>query len=179
MKDRFIEIRFIKGIRKRGVIIEEDLVLKNELVNFEKDKSEFLMIVDLERNDLNCICELKLVVVDEFFEVEIYLIVFYLVLIIRGKLKEEYSFVDLIKVIFLGGLIIGVFKIRVMEIIDELENLRRDLYIGLIGYVLFNGDCDLNIVIRIVIYKEGKYYFGVGGGIICEFELDFEYEEIL
>ena len=179
MKDRLIETRPIKGTRKRGVTEEEDLALKNELANSEKDKSELLMIVDLERNDLNRICELKSVVVDELFEVETYSTVFHLVSTIRGKLKEEYSFVDLIKSTFPGGSITGAPKIRAMEIIDELENSRRDLYTGSIGYVSFNGDCDLNIVIRTAIHKDGKYYLGVGGGITCESELDFEYEETL
>ena len=142
MKDRLIETRPIKGTRKRGATAEEDLALKNELANSEKDKSELLMIVDLERNDLNRICELKSVVVDELFEVETYSTVFHLVSTIRGKLKEEYSFVDLIKATFPGGSITGAPKIRAMEIIDELENSRRDLYTGSIGYVSFNGDCD-------------------------------------
>ena len=137
------------------------------------------MIVDLERNDLNRICELKSVIVDELFEVETYSTVFHLVSTIRGKLKEEYSFVDLIKATFPGGSITGAPKIRAMEIIDELENSRRDLYTGSIGYISFNGDCDLNIVIRTAIHKDGKYYLGVGGGITCESELDFEYEETL
>jgi len=122
MKDRLIETRPIKGTRKRGATEEEDLSLKNELANSEKDKSELLMIVDLERNDLNRICELKSVVVDELFEVETYSTVFHLVSTIRGKLKEEYSFVDLIKATFPGGSITGAPKIRAMEIIDELEN---------------------------------------------------------
>ena len=91
MKDRLIETRPIKGTRKRGATEEEDLSLKNELANSEKDKSELLMIVDLERNDLNRICELKSVVVDELFEVETYSTVFHLVSTIRGKLKEEYA----------------------------------------------------------------------------------------
>lgn len=179
MKNRLIETRPIKGTRKRGITMEEDLSLKNELANSEKDKSELLMIVDLERNDLNRICNLKSVVVDELFEVETYSTVFHLVSTIRGNLKEEYNFMDLIKATFPGGSITGAPKIRAMEIIDELENSRRDLYTGSIGYISFNGDCDLNIVIRTAIHKDNKYYLGVGGGITCESELDFEYEETL
>ena len=179
MKDRLIETRPIKGTRKRGATEEEDLALKNELANSEKDKSELLMIVDLERNDLNRICELKSVVVDELFEVETYSTVFHLVSTIRGKLRKDYDFVDLIRATFPGGSITGAPKIRAMEIIDELENSRRDAYTGSIGYISFNGDCDLNIVIRTAIHKDKKYYLGVGGGITCESELDFEYEETL
>ena len=179
MKDRLIETRPIKGTRKRGATEEEDLALKNELANSEKDKSELLMIVDLERNDLNRICELKSVVVDELFEVETYSTVFHLVSTIRGKLRKDYDFIDLIRATFPGGSITGAPKIRAMEIIDELENSRRDAYTGSIGYISFNGDCDLNIVIRTAIHKDNKYYLGVGGGITCESELDFEYEETL
>lgn len=179
MQDRLIETRPIKGTRKRGENFEEDESLKLELLNSEKDKSELLMIVDLERNDLHRICELKSVKVTELFEVETYSTVFHLVSTIIGKLKENYDFVDLIKATFPGGSITGAPKIRAMEIIDELENSRRNLYTGCLGYISFNGDCDLNIVIRTVIHKGGEYYLGVGGGITCESELEFEYEETL
>lgn len=179
MQDRLIETRPIKGTRKRGENFEEDESLKLELLNSEKDKSELLMIVDLERNDLHRICELESVKVTELFEVETYSTVFHLVSTIIGKLKENYDFVDLIKATFPGGSITGAPKIRAMEIIDELENSRRNLYTGCLGYISFNGDCDLNIVIRTVIHKGGEYYLGVGGGITCESELEFEYEETL
>lgn len=179
MKDRLIETRPIKGTRKRGRNSEEDKALREELLNSEKDKSELLMIVDLERNDLHRICELKSVKVTELFEVETYSTVFHLVSTIIGKLKEDYDFIDLVKATFPGGSITGAPKIRAMEIIDELENSRRNLYTGSLGYISFNGDCDLNIVIRTLIHKDGEYYLGVGGGITCESELEFEYEETL
>lgn len=179
MKDRLIETRPIKGTRKRGETPEEDQALKAELMNSEKDKSELLMIVDLERNDLHRICELKSVQVTELFEVEAYSTVFHLVSTIIGKLKEEYDFVDLLEAAFPGGSITGAPKIRSMEIIDELENSRRSLYTGSLGYISFNGDFDLNIIIRTLVHKNGEYYLGVGGGITCESELEFEYEETL
>lgn len=179
MRDKEIETRPIKGTRKRGKSLEEDKKLKLELLNSEKDKSELLMIVDLERNDLHRICELKSVKVTELFEVETYSTVFHLVSTIVGKLKEDLDFVDLIKAMFPGGSITGAPKIRAMEIIDELENSRRDLYTGSLGYISFDGNCDLNIVIRTALHKDGNYYLGVGGGITCESELEFEYEETL
>lgn len=179
MRDKEIETRPIKGTRKRGKSLEEDEKLKLELLNSEKDKSELLMIVDLERNDLHRICELKSVKVTELFEVETYSTVFHLVSTIVGKLKEDLDFVDLIKAMFPGGSITGAPKIRAMEIIDELENSRRDLYTGSLGYISFDGNCDLNIVIRTALHKDGNYYLGVGGGITCESELEFEYEETL
>lgn len=179
MRDRLIETRPIKGTRKRGATREEDEILRLELLNSEKDKSELLMIVDLERNDLHRICELKSVKVTELFEVEAYSTVFHLVSTIIGRLKEEFSFVDLIEATFPGGSITGAPKIRAMEIIDELENSRRNLYTGSLGYISFDGNCDLNIIIRTAIHKNGEYYLGVGGGITCESELEFEYEETL
>lgn len=179
MEDKLIETRPIKGTRKRGRTIEEDELLKNELLESEKDKSELLMIVDLERNDLHRICELQSVKVTELFEVETYSTVFHLVSTIIGKLKEDLDFVDLIKATFPGGSITGAPKIRAMEIIDELEKSRRNLYTGSLGYISFDGNCDLNIIIRTLVHKDGKYYLGVGGGITCESDLDFEYEETL
>lgn len=179
MQDRLIETRPIKGTRKRGITQEEDETLKEELLNSEKDKSELLMIVDLERNDLHRICELKSVKVTELFEVEAYSTVFHLVSTIVGKLREEYDFVDLIKAMFPGGSITGAPKIRAMQIIDEVENSRRNLYTGSLGYISFDGNCDLNIIIRTLVHKNGEYYLGIGGGITCESELEFEYEETL
>lgn len=179
MQDSLIETRPIKGTRKRGVTLEEDEALRKELSESEKDKSELLMIVDLERNDLHRICELKSVKVEELFEVEAYSTVFHLVSTIVGKLRNNYDFIDLLKATFPGGSITGAPKIRAMEIIDELENSRRNLYTGSLGYISFDGNCDLNIIIRTAVHKDGDYYLGVGGGITCESELEFEYEETL
>ncbi len=179
IKNRLIETRPIKGTRRRGKNKEEDEKLKQELLNSEKDRSELLMIVDLERNDLHRICEKSSVKVEELFEVETYSTVFHLVSTIMGKLRENYNFVDVIKAMFPGGSITGAPKIRAMEIIDELENSRRDLYTGSFGYISLNGDSDLNIVIRTAVHQNGKYYLGVGGGITCESDLEFEYEETL
>lgn len=137
------------------------------------------MIVDLERNDLNHVCEPGSVRVTEHFAVETYATVFHLVTTIVGKLQEGFTAVDLIPAAFPGGSITGAPKIRAMEIIDELEHDRRNLYTGSMGYFSFDGNCDLNIVIRTAIHKDGVYHLGVGGGITCESDLEFEYEETL
>ena len=86
---------------------------------------------------------------------------------------------DLIRAAFPGGSITGTPKIRAMEIIDQLEHSRRSLYTGSIGYLAFDGSCDLNIVIRTALHTDGNYHLGVGGGITCESDLEFEYEETL
>lgn len=179
VKDGQIETRPIKGTRKRGETPQEDASLKEELRKSAKDRSELLMIVDLERNDLNHVCQPGSVQVTKHFAVETYATVFHLVTTIVGKLKEGLGAVDLIPAAFPGGSITGAPKIRAMEIIDELEHDRRSLYTGSMGYFSFDGNCDLNIVIRTAIHKDNRYYLGVGGGITCESDLEFEYEETL
>ena len=172
-----LKTRPIKGTRKRGASPEEDAKLRNELENSEKDKSELLMIVDLERNDLNRICKPFSVKVQGMYMVEEYATVFHLVSEITGELEEGRNFTDLIRCTFPGGSITGTPKIRCMEIIDELENSSRGLYTGSIGYLTLDGDCDMNIVIRTAVYQDGIYYIGTGGGITFESDEKFEYEE--
>lgn len=179
MNDFIINTRPIKGTRPRGYTCEEDYKMKKELENSDKDKSELLMIVDLERNDLNKVCEKGSVVVEELFTVEEYATVFHLVSDIKGKLKKNLNVVDLLQAAFPGGSITGAPKIRAMEIIDELENGSRGIYTGSLGYISLDGSCDLNIIIRTALYKDNSYYLGVGGGITCESDLEFEYEETL
>lgn len=179
IKEGRIETRPIKGTRKRGDSPEEDDNLRKELENSEKDKSELLMIVDLERNDLNRVCEPGSVIVTEHFKVEEYATVFQLVSTIQGKLKQDMDALDVIAATYPGGSITGAPKIRAMEIIDELEHGRRGLYTGSIGYLSFNGDCDFNIVIRTAVWEGGTYHLGVGGGITYESDVEFEYEETL
>ncbi|WP_394922969.1 aminodeoxychorismate synthase component I [uncultured Robinsoniella sp.] len=179
MKKGHVETRPIKGTRKRGSTPEEDQMLKAELEASQKDKSELLMIVDLERNDLNRVCRHGSVQVNELFTVEEYATVFHLVSNITGDLKPGMTVMDLIEAAFPGGSITGAPKLRAMEIIDELEHGRRGLYTGSIGYLTLDGDCDFNIVIRTAVHKDGIYQLGVGGGITYESELEFEYEETL
>ena len=179
MKKGHVETRPIKGTRKRGDTPEEDLLMRKELENSDKDKSELLMIVDLERNDLNRVCKPGSVKVTELFTVEEYATVFHLVSNIEGELEEGKNFANLLEATFPGGSITGAPKYRAMEIIDELEHGRRNLYTGSIGYLTLDGDCDFNIVIRTALHKDGRYHLGVGGGITAESELEFEYEETL
>lgn len=158
----------IKGTRPRGKSREEDLANRKELENSEKDKSELLMIVDLERNDLSKVCEAYSVKVKDLFKIEEYATVFHLVSTIEGELRDNVSSVECMKECFPGGSITGAPKIRAMEIIEELEGLKRNLYTGAIGYFDVRGNADFNIVIRTIIKKDNKAYFGVGGGITYE-----------
>ena len=179
MQKGHVNTRPIKGTRKRGETPEEDMFMRTELENSEKDKSELLMIVDLERNDLNRVCRPGSVKVTELFSVEEYATVFHLVSDIEGDLEESKNVMDRLEAACPGGSSTGAPKYRAMEIIDELENNKRNLYTGSIGYLTLDGGCDFNIVIRTALYKDGKYYLGVGGGITAESDLEFEYEETL
>ncbi|MBD7915685.1 aminodeoxychorismate synthase component I [Clostridium sp. Sa3CUN1] len=184
--ERFIEInnkkvitRPIKGTRPRGKNKEEDLKNSLELLNSEKDKAELLMVVDLERNDLSKVCKPHSVKVTELFKLEEYATVFHLVSTVEGVLKESVSSVKCIKECFPGGSITGTPKIRAMEIIEELEKLKRNIYTGAIGYFDFRGNADFNIAIRTIIKKDNKAYFGVGGGITYDSNEEDEYNETL
>ena len=179
VKDNKAHTRPIKGTRPRGNSFEEDERNKLELINSEKDKAELLMVVDLERNDFSKVCKPHTVKVTELFKLEEYATVFHLVSTVEGELKENVSAVKCIKECFPGGSITGTPKIRAMEIIEELEGLKRNIYTGVIGYFDFRGNCDFNIVIRSILKKENKAYFGVGGGITYDSIEEDEYNETL
>lgn len=177
--DNKVETRPIKGTRPRGRNKEEDELNKKELLKSEKDKSELLMIVDLERNDLSKVCKANSIKVTELFKLEQYDTVFHLVSTVVGELEESESSVSCIKACFPGGSITGTPKIRAMEIIEELEGVRRGIYTGSIGYFDLRGNCDFNIVIRTIVKKDNKASFGVGGGITIESLSEMEYYETL
>lgn len=177
MQDRKIDTRPIKGTRPRGKDEIEDLKYKEELLNSEKDKAELLMIVDLERNDLGRVSKIGSVKVEELFKLEEYANVNHLVAKITSKLHDDKDEIDLIKASFPGGSITGAPKIRAMDIIEELEQLKRNVYTGSIGYIDFCGDMDLNIAIRTLIKKDKKVYYQVGGGITWDSNPEEEYEE--
>ncbi|WP_024613546.1 aminodeoxychorismate synthase component I [Clostridium sp. Ade.TY] len=179
IKDGRVVTRPIKGTRPRGENQKEDKFYRKELENSEKDKSELLMIVDLERNDLSKVCDKNSVIVSELFKIEEYATVFHLVSTIEGQLKLGNSAVKCIKEAYPGGSITGAPKIRAMEIIEELEGVKRNLYTGIIGYFDLRGNSDFNIVIRTIIKKDNKAYFGVGGGITYESNEEDEYEETI
>lgn len=179
IKDRIAHTRPIKGTRPRGTSREEDERNKLELINSEKDKSELLMIVDLERNDFSKVCKAGTVKVKELFALEEYATVFHLVATIEGELAESVSAVKVMEECFPGGSITGAPKIRAMEIIEELEALKRNVYTGAIGYFDVRGNSDFNIAIRTILKKDNKAYFGVGGGITYESIEEEEYVETL
>ncbi|MBS4007511.1 MAG: aminodeoxychorismate synthase, component I [Clostridium sp.] len=179
LKDKLVETRPIKGTRPRGKTPEEDHAFSAELLASEKDRAELVMIIDLERNDLGRVCAYGTVSVPELIALEKYATVFHLVSTVCGQLAYGKDMVDLLKAVFPGGSITGAPKIRAMEIIEELEPVRRGVYTGSIGYLGFDGRADLNIVIRTFINKDDKVYFQVGGGIVYDSDPLKEYEETL
>ncbi|OGW74958.1 MAG: aminodeoxychorismate synthase, component I [Omnitrophica bacterium RBG_13_46_9] len=176
---RRIQTRPIKGTRPRGKDGGEDARLKEELISSAKDKAENLMIIDLERNDLGRICEYGSVRVTEFMACEKYATVFHLVSTIEGQLRGEIDSIDCLINCFPGGSITGAPKIRSMEIIEELEPVKRSIYTGSVGYISFNDNMDTSIVIRTFIIKGNETYFQVGGGIVYDSDPEKEYQETL
>ncbi len=174
-----VETRPIKGTRPRGKNPAEDLRLRHELVVSEKDRAELLMIVDLERNDLGRVCVPGSIQVEELYKVEVHPTVYHLVANVSGKLRTDRDAVDCIRAMLPGGSITGAPKIRAMQIIDELERTRRGVYTGAIGYLGFDGACDLNIAIRTMLCAHGRTYYHVGGGIVWDSDPDAEYQETL
>ncbi|MCE3222676.1 MAG: pabB [Nitrospira sp.] len=172
-------IRPIAGTRPRGVGQEQDQRLRAELIASPKERAEHVMLVDLERNDLGKVCRYGSVRVDEFMTVEQYSHVSHLVSDVTGTLQPDKSPFDLVKAVFPGGTITGVPKLRCMEIIEELEPVRRGLYTGALGYFSWSGDLDLNILIRTLVLTKKHGYLQVGAGIVADSDPDREYDETL
>ncbi len=174
-----VETRPIKGTRPRLADAQADACMKQALWSSAKDNAELAMIVDLERNDLGRVCDYGSVKVTQVKVLESFARVHHLVATVGGTLHADKDVVDLLKATFPGGSITGAPKIRSMEIIDELEPTRRGIYTGAIGYISFNGDMDLNIVIRTMLATAEKIYFQVGGGIVADSSPEAEYQETL
>ena len=179
LRDGQIETRPIKGTRPRGRNAAEDAALRRQLVTSEKDRAELLMIVDLERNDLGRVCEAGSVRVEELHRLEAHPTVFHLVANISGKLSAGSDVSDCLRAAFPGGSITGAPKIRAMQIIAELEPHRRGVYSGAIGYIGFDGNCDLNVAIRTIQCTQGRAFYNVGGGIVWDSDPESEYQETL
>ncbi|MCM1282293.1 MAG: anthranilate synthase component I [Muribaculaceae bacterium] len=167
----------IAGTRPRGADAEEDALLKDELLQDEKERAEHVMLVDLARNDMGRISEFGTVKVTQFMEVQNYSHVMHIVSMVEGKKKGEFHPFDLVSSFLPAGTLSGAPKIRAMEIIDELEEARRGLYGGATGYVDFSGDMDFCITIRTMIKKGEKVYLQAGAGIVADSVPEKEYKE--
>jgi para-aminobenzoate synthetase component 1 len=175
----WVETRPIKGTVRRGKTPREDRVKAKELLSSIKDRAENMMIVDLERNDLGRVCRFGTVRVTELAILEKYPTVYHLTSTVVGQLEEGKGRIELLKATLPGGSITGAPKIRAMEIIDELEPTRRSVYTGNIGYLDFNGNMDLSIVIRTFLIKGNRAYFQAGGAVVYDSQPEAEYQETL
>ncbi|MGM7636718.1 anthranilate synthase component I family protein [Bacillus sp. Hm123] len=174
-----LSTRPIAGTRSRGKDEAEDLRLANELIENEKERAEHVMLVDLERNDLGRVSKYGTVEVNEFMVIEKYSHVQHIVSNVRGELAEGKTNADVIEAVFPGGTITGAPKIRTMEIIEELEPVRRGIYTGSIGWLGFNKDMELNIVIRTMLVKDGQCHVQAGAGVVIDSDPKNEYKESL
>jgi para-aminobenzoate synthetase component I len=179
VRDGQVETRPIKGTRKRGSQPGEDAALARELAESPKDRAENVMIVDLLRNDLGRSCAIGSVSVPQLFAIETYPNVHHLVSTVTGQLAPAMDAIDLIAGAFPGGSITGAPKIRAMQIIEELEPVRRNVYCGSIGYLGCEGQADLNIAIRTLVRQGPDLYLWGGGGIVSDSRLESEYQETL
>jgi para-aminobenzoate synthetase component I len=177
VRDRQVETRPIKGTRGRSHLPEADLYAGDELSASEKDRAENVMIVDLMRNDLSRVCTPDSVHVAQLCRLETYAFVKHLVSVVRGELRPECSPVDLLRASFPGGSITGAPKVRAMEIIAELEPTARGPYCGSLGYLGFDGQMDLSILIRTMTASGGWWQVPVGGGIVAQSDPGDEYNE--
>jgi anthranilate synthase component I len=169
----------IAGTRPRGASAEEDLQIAQELLADEKERAEHVMLVDLGRNDLGRVCEFGSVKVQTFMAVETYSHVMHIVSTVDGRLREEVTPMDALRSVLPAGTLSGAPKVRAMQIIDELESVKRGGYGGAIGYLSYTGDLDTCIHIRTVVVKDGRAYVQAGGGTVADAKPAYEYEESL
>jgi anthranilate synthase component 1 len=177
VEGRRVETHPIAGTRPRGRNDEEDVRLAEELKRNEKERAEHVMLVDLGRNDVGRVSEYGTVRVPTFMALEKYSHVMHLVSTVEGKLAEDRDRLDALAACFPAGTVSGAPKVRAMEIIAELENRRRGVYAGAVGYVDFAGNLDFCITIRTVVIERGRAYVQAGAGIVADSNPAAEYEE--
>ena len=178
-KGKKISTSPIKGTRKRGATKEEDEVLKNELQNDLKERSENVMIVDLVRNDLSRIATKGSVQVDELMQIHSFETVHQMISTVSCEVDEQVSFTDILRATFPMGSMTGAPKISAMQLIEKYEDFKRGIYSGSIGYIAPNGDFDLNVIIRTLVYNRKEKYLScaVGGAITIQSSPEKELEE--
>jgi anthranilate synthase component 1 len=172
-----VELRPIAGTRPRGATSEEDNLLAIELLADPKERAEHVMLVDLGRNDLGRVCTAGSVKVTELMAIERYSHVMHIVSNVQGQLEASCDAFDLVRATFPAGTLSGAPKIRAMQIIDELEPVRREIYGGAVGYFSFSGNMDLAIAIRTLVIKGGKVHLQAGAGIVADSDPAAEWQE--
>ena len=181
VRGQVVETQPIKGTRPRVGEKLMDEMYKAALLESKKDRAENIMIVDLMRNDLSKVCRAHSVKVSKLCAVQSFTSVHHLVSTINGVLEDDKTSIDLLRACFPGGSITGAPKIRAQEVIEEIEgalkNGRRGPYCGSIGYIGFDGAMDSSILIRTLVFEDGKVSLSVGSGIVADSDVDDEYQE--
>lgn len=178
-EDGTVRLRPIAGTRPRGASEEEDRELMKDLLNDPKERAEHIMLVDLGRNDVGRVCDYKSVKVSDLMTIEKYSHVMHIVTDVSGALRKGADSFDVMRSTFPAGTVTGAPKVRAMEIIDELENLKRKTYAGCVGYFSFSGNLDSCITIRTILIKNKTAYIQAGAGIVADSQPEKEYQETI
>jgi anthranilate/para-aminobenzoate synthase component I len=179
LSGQMIQTRPIKGTRPRSPDPLQDARLSYELQTSSKETSELVMITDLLRNDLGKICQFSSGQVPDLLRLERYAQVQHLVSTVEGQLRSDVTHFRALASCFPGGSVTGAPKFRAMEIIDELEPLARGPYTGALGYIGFNRESQLSIIIRSAVCRQSAAYFHVGAGIVADSNAAAEYDETM
>ena len=177
LEDDVVTVRPIAGTRKRGATVAEDLALEQELLADQKEIAEHVQLLDLGRNDAGRVSEIGSVKVTERFTIERYSHVMHIVSNVEGKLREGLDALAVLRATFPAGTVSGAPKVRAMEIIDELEPVKRGIYAGSVGYLGFHGDMDIAIAIRTAVLKDGQIHVQAGAGIVADSDPESEWQE--
>ncbi len=172
-----VTVRPIAGTRKRGATFDEDQALAAELLADEKERAEHVQLLDLGRNDAGRVARIGSVKLTENMLIERYSHVMHIVSNVEGKLQAGLNALDVLKATFPAGTVSGAPKVRAMEIIDELEPIKRGIYAGAVGYLGFHGDMDLAIAIRTAVVKDGRLHVQAGAGIVADSDPASEWQE--
>jgi anthranilate synthase component 1 len=172
-----IDVRPIAGTRRRGRDAADDRAMEEELLGDPKERAEHVMLVDLGRNDVGRVAEVGSVKVTEYATIERYSHVMHMESNVQGRLRPGLDWLDLLRATFPAGTLTGAPKIRAMEIIDELENVRRGPYGGCVGYVDYSGNMDMAIAIRTMVVKDGRVTIEAGAGVVADSVPELEFKE--
>ena len=179
LQDGHVTVRPIAGTRPRGATPEEDASLEAELLADPKERAEHLMLIDLGRNDVGRVSEAGTVAVGEQFVIERYSHVMHIVSEVTGTLLPGLSYADVLRATFPAGTVSGAPKIRALEVIRELEPIKRNVYAGSIGYIGWHGDADTAIAIRTAVIKDGRLHVQAGAGIVYDSDPEKEWDETM
>jgi anthranilate synthase component 1 len=179
LEDGVVTVRPIAGTRRRGYTDDEDLALEQELLADPKELAEHLMLIDLGRNDCGRVAKIGSVQLTDRMIVERYSHVMHIVSNVIGELRDGMSAIDVLRATFPAGTVSGAPKIRAMEIIDELEPVKRGIYSGAVGYLGFNGNMDTAIAIRTAVIKDGTLHIQAGAGIVADSVPALEWQETM